>query len=785
MKSLTAIAFCCTALTLFSTVAGKNLRFEAQSNAEEQQQPRHARLAADGLALDINTKTGDYVLSIKGSPWLRSAPLFLTAGGKEYNSTTAGGLMMVGSTMMVGMDEFGNFNLTVLSYKARNGVSFEAHFKVYAELVLFGQVFPDGVTGSSVGDIEKISSGFPSFVVSDMPVSPAPLGYLSYGGLMFGDTSKHVGIWNTTNADKKITSGLDSGPLVLFNTFGDTIVFSSFTQHMSTSLDMRYRASMMTLAWGVMGGVDSIPKGYNLWTMASYSPNGVNWAMEKWGEELRLHYGRTTEYRDTDLTNNYIGYYTDNGAYYYYVTEPGEDYETTMINARAYASKMNIPFRYLQYDSWFYPRYEGKGVIEWADNKTVFPHGLQYLWDKTGLISAAHNGYWSNTTVYAKQNGGKYNFIVEVHNKKSLPTDEMFWLDLFSNSSKWGLMLYEQDWMNVQFDQMDATTSSLTLGHDWLIQMGRAAQANRINIQYCMTTSRQALNALQIPNVVQARASGDYQPGNGAWKIGISSMFAHAMGVAPFKDTFWTTTTQPGNKYDLSEPYPELQSVAATLSTGPVGPSDRIGHADRDLIMRSCNDDGLILKPSKPATAVDGQLYHAAFNDFKGEVSSTFSFISGHLFGYIFAADFGSSDKFIIGPAAAGFGHMFPGSMIFSWSSPKMLSQFSEANPLVLAGCTKKLFCLYQSSPTIHVGTNVVVLAGELDKWVPMSPKRVTKIQVEDIQAAELYVSLTGAPNEKVLFSYTLNGNFITVPCLLSSAGSASIGVVKQQCNGM
>ena len=55
---------------------------------------------------------------------------------------------------------------------------------------------------------------------------------------------------------------------------------------------------------------------------------------------------------------------------------------------------------------------------------------------------------------------------------------------------------------------------------------------------------------------MQARASGDYQPtsdkalcGTEQWKIGITSLFADAMGIAPFKDTFWTTTNQSGNFY--------------------------------------------------------------------------------------------------------------------------------------------------------------------------------------------------------------------------------------------
>ena len=37
---------------------------------------------------------------------------------------------------------------------------------------------------------------------------------------------------------------------------------------------------------------------------------------------------------------------------------------------------------------------------------------------------------------------------------------------------------------------------------------------------------------------------------------------------------------------DKTEPYPELQSAVATLSTGPVGPGDAINLTDRDTLMR-------------------------------------------------------------------------------------------------------------------------------------------------------------------------------------------------------
>lgn len=72
------------------------------------------------------------------------------------------------------------------------------------------------------------------------------------------------------------------------------------------------------------------------------------------------------------------------------------------------------------------------------------------------------------------------------------------------------------------------------------------------------------------------------------WKIGITSILASAVGLAPFKDVFWSSINQTGSRYypNAIEPYPELESVIATLSTGPVGPGDKIGFMNRTVIMR-------------------------------------------------------------------------------------------------------------------------------------------------------------------------------------------------------
>ncbi|CAF4445138.1 unnamed protein product, partial [Rotaria magnacalcarata] len=42
--------------------------------------------------------------------------------------------------------------------------------------------------------------------------------------------------------------------------------------------------------------------------------------MVQWGSLMQKVFNRTNKYRLNDLTINYLGYYTDNGAYYYYNT---------------------------------------------------------------------------------------------------------------------------------------------------------------------------------------------------------------------------------------------------------------------------------------------------------------------------------------------------------------------------------------------------------------------------------------------------------------------------------
>jgi hypothetical protein len=199
----------------------------------------------------------------------------------------------------------------------------------------------------------------------------------------------------------------------------------------------------------------------------------------------------------------------------------------------------------------------------------------------------------------------------------SLPLQQEFWAWLLTKSvAEWGLTTYEQDWLYNELMGVDVLLTNATLGRQWLTQLGSGAAAAGVSVQLCMAYPRHALQSLEMPTATQIRASDDHVPGRGGgntqvqWKMGYSSMLAWALGLAPFKDNYWSSAQQPGSSCgsNASEVTPSLHNAASTYSAGPVSPGDGVGLSDVAQILRACNAAGLLLHPSRPATALDSQV---------------------------------------------------------------------------------------------------------------------------------------------------------------------------------
>ncbi|CAF5116774.1 unnamed protein product, partial [Rotaria magnacalcarata] len=271
-------------------------------------------------------------------------------------------------------------------------------------------------------------------------------GYFTFAGAMTGEGDKHAGLWNASS--KVITSGMQGGPVVLFNLTQqgeeDLLVLSPFSHFMATSLNQRNKMFTSALEYGVLGSMSSVPANYTHTMIVFYSQSGINEGIHEWGQTMQQAFNRTDINRVNDITINYLGYYTDNGGYYYYNTEPDMNYEETMVDV---AHKIKLPFHYIQLDSWWYFKGIGNGVTEWTSRSDIFPDGLIALHRRLENIPlAAHNRFWAYDTVYKQ----KYAFVLDAANGKALPFgNDSFWIDLFTDASNWGLVLYEQDWLNV------------------------------------------------------------------------------------------------------------------------------------------------------------------------------------------------------------------------------------------------------------------------------------------------------------------------------------------------
>ena len=163
------------------------------------------------------------------------------------------------------------------------------------------------------------------------------------------------------------------------------------------------------LQLGLMGNVSSITPGFSLQHIMYFNTEGVNSAVSGWGRTLRSVYGKAdaSVSRNRDITLQYVGYTTDNGAYYYYNTEPGKDYGETLVDVKKYSDEIGVPYAYVLLDSWWYYKGSNGGISNWTARPEVFPLGLDGLYQHTGWKVQAHNRYWSPDNVYAKQNGGQ------------------------------------------------------------------------------------------------------------------------------------------------------------------------------------------------------------------------------------------------------------------------------------------------------------------------------------------------------------------------------------------
>ena len=194
---------------------------------------------------------------------------------------------------------------------------------------------------------------------------------------------------------------------------------------------------------GGMGGLLSIPPGWSMSTIMYFDDVGVTEGLMRWGDAMRGVYGKSRETSANDLINSWLGYNTDRGATYYVYNAANLTYEGTMVKVKEYADSLRLPYKYWLTDSRWYPQGKDGGMVTWDPKPEDFSQGFPTVTRNIHLKLVAHTRYYSAGTVYAKQNGGPYDFLVD--KTAALPMSSQFWTDLFANRSDWGLTTLFQE----------------------------------------------------------------------------------------------------------------------------------------------------------------------------------------------------------------------------------------------------------------------------------------------------------------------------------------------------
>jgi hypothetical protein len=442
-------------------------------------------------------------------------------------------------------------------------------------------------------------------------------------------------------------------------------------------LDLSDRGFGPAAAVGLDGELLKLEPGSVSESILVFSGAGVVDSMNSLGAALLAESGKKIVGEYDTFFLKYLGYWTDNGAYYYYRTEPGKNYEATLLELGKYLKTENIPVRHLQLDSWWY--YKSKidnGVLLWEPLKDMFPDGLTVFQKKLGMPLTFHNRYFAIDNSYKDRMPFTGNAdaaagaAIKGDARGEGPsgkdgvqplTRDVF--DIWADSVKnWGGVMYEQDWLGTQVYRVPALRNDPNLAADWMKNMNDAMAAHGLDIQYCMPTVLFYFESTRHQAVTNIRSSNDYfvrfhaRSVNLWWEHYFTSPLIAAFGAFPYKDVFITnppdktfddplrarsylTSGDSNNKYDenahLFEPNYRQEALLSILSAGPVGIGDRAGDINKPLVMLMADEEGALVKPDRPLVPVERMFFTNPMSNKETLIGYTLSSISGKNWYYV------------------------------------------------------------------------------------------------------------------------------------------------------
>ena len=363
---------------------------------------------------------------------------------------------------------------------------------------------------------------------------------------------------------------------------------------------------------GWHGDLEQVPSGFST-ELAIWGGTGARGVLEEWGSALLRRHGTRRPSRYADGAVGRLSYWTDNGASYWYRTEPDLDVTETLRRTLGELRETGVPVHAVELDSWFYPHERSRafnrdgdpsvpptGMLAWEPRRDVLPEGVEGLHERLEAPPLIlHSRHFSSRSRYVSD------YPVWTDGDRAHPEGPELLDTLLAQAAQWGGIQYEQDWMVESFLGVRGLRARPGRARAWQEALDRSAEEHGLSLLWCMATPADFLQTVTLRNVVAIRTSGDYR-----YLIGSASLWAwflytnglaRALGLRAFKDVFLSSRDEGPD----GDPHAEIEALLSALSSGPVGIGDRLGRTDRGVVLRTCRPDGLLVKPDVPIAALE------------------------------------------------------------------------------------------------------------------------------------------------------------------------------------
>ncbi len=645
--------------------------------------------AQEGTAIDVNVDSGGHYVIQTHSPEMRFEG---DVGYAVTNITSSDGRDTVGSYHRVSFD-YGSRSSAVTAYGQSAAVVFSTTYQ----------------TDSPNAD------PFPR--LTSLPSLPYRLSY--------HDTPFSPYQMNTLE-------GAADSPWVFFDATGDTFIVSPASDFPLARMSLDSGG----LSSGIDQGVATLPGGFTHQTLLVVN-SGINRAFDAWGSIMTGLHNKQRPANDADLTLKTFGYWTDNGAVYYYNFEPPLGYAGTLLAVTRELQQRGIQPGYLQLDSWWYPKGpsgvwndKSGGIFRYIAAPDLFPDGLAAFQQSVGLPLVTHARWIDPSSPYRSEFSYSGNVM----------TDPRYWANLMDYLHAGGVVTYEQDWLGAQAQPVYDLTAPL----QFMGNMASSANQDGLTLQYCMPLPRHVLQTVEYSNITSMRVSDDRFDRNRWDTFLYTSRLASALGVWPWSDVFMSTERN--------------NLLLSVLSGGVVGTGDALGAENVDNILHAMRSDAVLVKPDAALVPTDDSIVSEAVAGASSPmVAWTYSDHGSLRSLYVFAyARNGASQSVSFNPSQLGA------------SGPTYVYDYFAASGHTIAA--SDTFTASVTDGTYYVvspiGPSGIALVGDQREFVTLGRQRISALTDNGVVNA----TVEFAPGEQ---SITLLGYATGVPTVTVNGGSA------------